>query len=148
MSQLKTVGKYLSAMLATIILAQPSMAQSEAEQGRAIDAEPICMASPSGGVASKDAMKTARSSVIVVVRASVPDLEARGFKQTNCAQSGLKTPTDLGDYRDQVCNLAAYGNEAVQAQIYETLGEYPAVLCACAEKVSGAWDRRSKDGQK
>lgn len=148
MSQLKTVGKCLSAMLATIVLAQPSMAQPEADQGRGTDAEPICMASPLGGVASKDAMKTDRSPVIVVVRAAVPDLEARGFKQTTCAQGGLKTPTDLGDYRDQVCNLAAYGNEAVQSQIYETLGEYPAVLCAYAEKVSGAWDRRSKDGQK
>jgi hypothetical protein len=81
----------------------------------------------------------------VAVRQSVPELEARGFKVTECKPVGFEKPADFAKYRDEVCNLASYGNEAVQAQIAETVGEYPSVLCGNAEKVSGPWSHETSE---
>lgn len=148
MSHLKPLSKCLAMMLVAVTFAEATTAQPKTEQGQGTDAEPICMVPTKGAFAGADQARGGRSKAILVVRKSVPDLEARGFKQSDCEQNSLKTSSDLSNYRDQVCNLAAYGNEAVQAQIYETLGEYPAVLCAHAEKVAGPWHRKMDNVQR
>ncbi len=123
------------------ITVTPLLAQPETVHSQSADAIPICM-TRNQALNPTDA-NSSEVKAIVAVRQSVPDLEARGFKATDCERAGLETPADFAKYRDEVCNLASYGNEAVQAQIAETIGEYPSVLCGNAEKISGPWDHKS-----
>lgn len=120
------------------ITVTPLLAQTEPTQSASADAIPICMTRTQTGDTT-----VAEVRAIVAVRQSVPELEARGFKVTECKAVGFENPADFAKYRDEVCNLASYGNEAVQAQIAQAIGEYPSVLCGNAEKISGSWDHKS-----
>lgn len=118
----------------------PLLAQPVAPQPEIADASPICMTRAEGSDTTVAGSSGVRA--IVAVRQSVPELEARGFNVTDCKPVGFEVSADFAKYRDEICNLAAYGNEAVQAQIAEAVGEYPSVLCGNAEKVAGSWDHR------
>jgi hypothetical protein len=121
-------------------LGQPVLAQSEPEPGNGGGNAPICMIRSIGTIDAPSSGQPGGSSVIVVVPRSIPELQARGFVIAPCDQHGLQTSAQFATYRDQVCELAGSGNEATQTQVFERIGEYPAVLCANAEKVSGFWD--------
>lgn len=78
---------------------------------------------------------------------SLPGLKARGFSETDCATAALATYRQRTEYKERICDLAASGNDAVQSQLEAVLGEAPAVLCANAELVVGAWKRERRVGQ-
>ena len=104
----------------------------------------ICMARPKDNSPQVRASDRGKPVFIAVVPRAVPGLEARGFSQKNCSAARLRKPADLSAYRDQMCETASLGNEAVQNQLARVLGEYPSVLCAYAERVAGQWQRIGK----
>ena len=85
---------------------------------------------------------------MVVAASDVPALEGAGFEQVDCNVSDLASEPRRTAWRDQVCEMAAYGNEAVQNQLARALGEQPAVLCGSAELALGQWQPKTKDKNK
>ncbi len=100
---------------------------------------PVCLASVWRDVPQVAETKRGQALQVVVAEADAPALEKRGFVRTECATADLATTDRRGEWRDQVCEMAAYGNEAVQNQFERALGARPAVLCGSAELVAGQW---------
>lgn len=114
----------------------PGVATANAEPS-----EPVCMARSLPNVAQVPAAKRGQSHRILTVEKSAAALEAKGFARVDCGTADLRGASQRGQWRDEMCALAASGNEAVQNQLERALGERPAVLCALAEQASGPWQR-------
>lgn len=139
----KRTRPLLVAALTAQIAVAPCVAQPQSGQIAQTDDGPICLVRSTRNAEKLVSGQSVDGPAIVAVRKSVPELEARGFEASDCTRAGFKSPADYEKYRDQICALAGYGNEATQARIHEILGEYPAVLCANAEKVVGPWGRKA-----
>lgn len=138
-------------------LALPATAQSSAQatpqaapqstpaaKPRSIDTAPVCMQGKLRSVAQVPAERRGKPLDLVVARTDVAALEASGFVVVDCNASGLARVERRAAWRDEICALAAYGNEAVQNQLAAALGARPANLCGSAELVAGAWKRPAK----
>ena len=60
------------------------------------------------------------------------DYAALGFTPTAGGTS------DVATYRDEVCKLAAFGNDAVQNRLTQVLGARPEKMCASAKLVAAS----------
>lgn len=101
--------------------------------------EPVCMVRPVKPAGQTDAAQESKNFAIVALPKAATAFEAKGFVRANCSEAGFSKPDDFRAYRDQVCEMATLGNEAVQRQIEQSIGEQPSVLCANAEYWAGAW---------
>lgn len=143
MLECKNHHRLFALILLVPTLGPQALAQTKAKPGSQNDDAPTCMVRTGKASNTSKSGEQIGASAILVVRKSAAELESKGFAVTDCGQIGLKISADVDKYRDDVCKLAQLGNEATQAQIYEALGEYPAVLCANAEKIAGSWDRKA-----
>jgi hypothetical protein len=118
------------------VLAQNQPPGSEPPD-RKLDLDAVCMARVLRDVPQVRGAQQGGSFKILVVRASLPSLKSKGFVEIDCGEAKLRSAQQQTAYRDSVCELAATGNQAVQAQYEQALGERPAVLCANAQLATG-----------
>lgn len=97
----------------------------------------ICMTRAKAGLAAGKTPKSREPTDIAVPEMIVPDLRKKGFKQVECDKTKLKTKGAKEAWRNEICEKAAQGNQAVQNQYTRLYGERPAALCAAAQRVSG-----------
>jgi hypothetical protein len=127
---------FLGSSLATIV---PATAQNEGAQQASVDTTPACMTGSLQNVEQvKQANKGKRFPIIIAV-SDVPLLESVGFERIECSASVLNSQAKRTAFRDRVCELAAYGNEAVQDQVEKAVGVDSGVLCGSAELAVGPW---------
>lgn len=81
----------------------------------------------------KDADGSVKVMQVLTDDSETADLQSKGFKASTCSSD----PVARRQYRDEMCRLAAFGNEAVQIQLARSIGEFPAKLCASAKQVVG-----------
>ena len=135
-----------------LLSVQPAAAQSQGSAETSPDAsstpvQAVTTACMRGSAAKRDASgsKTDDQAYALIVPArDAAGFKKKGFVEVPCENSSLKDAKAKADWRDEVCELAAFGNEAVQNQLERALGERPAVLCGTAEQVAGEWDRKVK----
>jgi len=80
----------------------------------------------------KDADHVDRPEKLVIPSAEANDYAALGFTPTACGT------IDVATYRDQMCNLATFGNDAVQNRLAQVLGARPDKMCASAKLVAAS----------
>ena len=130
---------------AFLLGASPSVAQDESDVLlSAEDLVPICMSGEWRDVPQVSEAKRGQAFRIVVATRDVLTLEAKGFEITDCTVADLVTADKRRSWRNYVCEMAAYGNEAVQNQFERAMGARPGVLCASAELVTGALNSREQ----
>ncbi|WP_209348248.1 hypothetical protein [Pontixanthobacter sp. CEM42] len=124
-------------------------AQDSAEQAAptAEDA-PICMSRPLSDVKQVSREKHGQPFRILTTERTARGLEAKGFTRVDCVTADLVQADKKNAWRDEICELAATGNEAVQNQLEKAYGERPAVLCTGAEMAAGMWEGRNKPKSK
>jgi hypothetical protein len=129
----------------TILVPVPVMAQASEDKSQMPSnaASAVCMARPLSDTSHVSASQRGQPFRILANELIAPSLEAKGFTRVDCKVADLVLANKRDGWRDQICELSAYGNEAVQKQIERGLGENAAVLCASAEAVVGPWQRRS-----
>lgn len=131
---------FVYAILPLPVVAQPA----PATKVRPMDATPVCMQGKWRAIEQVSAERRGKPIDLVVARTDVTALQASGFVVVDCNASGLDRAERRAAWRDQICALAAYGNEAVQNQLAAALGARPANLCGSAELVAGPWRRPTK----
>lgn len=124
-----------------MVAAQPVQAQNPAPDGGVSAAEKVCLERAYSDVAQVPAERRGQTFVVPATARAAGMLEKKGFRQVECSASGMADTARLRAWRDEVCELAAFGNEATQNQLERALGERPAVLCALAEQLGGPWDQ-------
>lgn len=129
---------------ASYLSAQASVGSAAAVEGRG---NGICLARPIDSSDGSALEATGKLFFILAHPRSLPGLKAKGFAETDCDAAALSTDKQRADYKDRVCELAGTGNDAVQKQLETVLGETPAVLCANAEMIVGAWKRERRAGE-
>lgn len=123
--------------------AQEAYDQSASEA----DSEAVCLARPRDNSPQVRREDRGKRVFVAVLLRSVPGLKARGFTRLDCNGAGFQEASDFASYRDEMCETARLGNEAVQNQLARALGEFPSVLCANAERIAGQWQRREQTSQ-
>ncbi|MEM6538894.1 MAG: hypothetical protein AAF668_14335 [Pseudomonadota bacterium] len=127
-------------------LGVPATAQDASKGAKStMSDEVVCMARARDNSPQVRVADRGKLVFVAVLPRAVPGLEGRGFSAVECSAAGLQSPSDFVAYRDRVCEAASMGNVAVQEQIARALGEYPSVLCAYAERISGRWERKAQD---
>lgn len=107
----------------------------------------VCLVRPIDGRDGSAIEATGKLFFILAHPRSLPGLKAKGFSETDCDAAALATDKQRDEYKERVCELAASGNDAVQSQLETVFGEAPAVLCANAEMIVGAWKREQRAGE-
>jgi len=107
------------------------------------DKAPVCMTRPMSNVAQVRHENRGQPFRILTIEGAAKALESKGFTRVDCRTADLVQADKRGGWRDEICELASTGNEAVQNQLTRAYGERPAVLCAAAEQVAGQWVRPS-----
>jgi hypothetical protein len=120
------------------VSAQTTEGAASAVQGRG---NGVCLARALDGQESAARDGKGKLFYILAHPRSLLGLKAKGFAEMDCAAASLATEKQREEYKERVCELAASGNDAVQKQLETVFGETPAVLCANAEKIVGAWKR-------
>ncbi|MXO57688.1 hypothetical protein [Pontixanthobacter gangjinensis] len=105
------------------------------------DVEPVCMSGAFRNVPQVTESRRGQAFRIVVAARDVKNLEVNGFSVVDCKVADLATAVRRGGWRDEICELASAGNEAVQNQLERVYGVRPSILCGSAELVAGAWER-------
>ena len=103
-------------------------------------AVPICLVNSFQSVPQTPDKRRGKRYRIVVPAELASDLEARGFSRRDCESLAMLDDARQRQFRNETCAMAAYGNEAVQNQITNSLGVEPAILCAGAERIAGPWE--------
>ena len=130
------------ALIAITISSTPAAPSAFAQESQGAESV-VCLARPLSDVPQVSQASRGQAFRILAVEAVVPTLEAKGFMRVECKNADLVLATKRNGYRDQICEAASFGNEAVQNQFERAMGERPAVLCAAAEAAVGPWIRRS-----
>ncbi|MCP5384193.1 MAG: hypothetical protein H6919_03285 [Sphingomonadaceae bacterium] len=99
------------------------------------------MLRPFGDVPQVPVARRGQPFRILTIERAASGLEAKGFTRVDCTVADLVLAGKRAGWRDEICELASKGNEAVQNQLERAYGERPAVLCAMAEAVAGQWER-------
>jgi hypothetical protein len=146
MTSIRTMTASLLTALAMMAAPPPLAAQEADSTGTKTEAEDaVCLERALPAVAQVEESRRGQMFRIVATGKASRGLETRGFRKVDCAAAGLDLAEGRSAYRDEVCALAAAGNEAVQNQIERALGERAAALCASAEIVAGPWKRPAGD---
>ena len=143
------------AMLGAASLAGAALAQDGSQgnaQGNSQSASDLpenaaCMAGGWRDVPQVKAAQRGQQFRILVAKSDVKYLEAQGFAEVDCKVSDFASKPKRTAWRDHICDLGSYGNEAVQNQLESAFGVRPAVLCGSAEMVAGQWTPRAKPQQ-
>lgn len=166
----------LTGVLGAVLLAVPVVAASQDTADapnalqQALPDDPqavVCLRGAWRDVPQVAQDKRGQSYMIYALAGNAPALLESGFTVTPCPDAaGRSTAVGTltaarGDssssegpaaWRDEICEMASFGNDAIQLQFAKALGESPAVLCAHAEMVAGPWERsavveRSESGE-
>lgn len=105
---------------------------------------PVCMTRPMSRVAQVPEARRGQPFRIITIERGASALEKKGFRRVMCETADMVRADKKNSFRDDICELASFGNEAVQNQLERALGERPAVLCAGAEIVAGTWARKKQ----
>jgi hypothetical protein len=121
----------------------PAAAQDLATDASArVASEQVCMVRALRDVPQVPRERQGQPVNVLASSRSAKALEEKGFAQVECTSARLALGSEADTWRDEICELAAFGNIAVQNQLETALGERPAVLCAMAQEVAGPWDQR------
>lgn len=77
-----------------------------------------------------------QSFTVIVDDIDAPAFRSRGLKEQSC-DATFTDKAEEADYRDRICALANFGNEAVQNQLTRALGLRPRELCETAQRALG-----------
>lgn len=119
----------------------PATAQSVPTREGAAAAEQVCFEGAYPDVAQVPPERRGKTFVVPATTRAAAMFEKKGFRQVECSASGMTDSARLRAWRDEVCELASFGNVAVQNQLERAFGERPAVLCALAERLGGPWEQ-------
>ena len=137
----------IAACMALVPLMLASAPLSAQEQGGEQTTPPaedaVCMARPLGDVAQVRAEQRGQPFRILTIERAASAMERRGFERVDCMAADLAAAGKREAWRDEICEAASVGNQAVQNQLERAYGERPAVLCAAAEVVAGPWNRNA-----
>ncbi|MDN3644632.1 hypothetical protein QWY75_00270 [Pontixanthobacter aestiaquae] len=122
----------------------PLAAQEKNSPAKPEELVPVCMARPLSDAPQVKREKRGQPFRILTVERSAKSLEAKGFRRVDCGTADFARADKKNAWRDEICELASTGNEAVQNQLEKAYGERPAVLCASAEMAAGQWERKAK----
>lgn len=143
---MRILGSLLATgLIARLMLPAPVAAQ-DAARATEVAKSPVCMARAFGDVPQVSRERQAQVYYVAAPSSMSKSLAAKGFTAVDCETAQLATPTAIAAWRDQTCELAAFGNAAVQNQLETALGERPGVLCAMAQVLVGPWDRKRAKG--
>ena len=141
--QISFIGAVAASLLcSSLLIASPLYAQSDTEAGSSEPAGPVCMVGPWKSAPQTMAEKRGKRFKVIVAAGDVARLETRGFSRTDCANLDLASNGRQAAWRDEICAMAGFGNDAVQEQFARALGIRPAELCASAEMSVGPWNGR------
>lgn len=142
------VHPLLSGAILCLSVGPTQVAAQESSQGDSQSTDEgsalVCMARVLDEVAQVPAAKRGQRFRIIAIERIAPSLEAKGFERADCSTADLASSNSRNSWRNEICELASTGNEAVQNQLERAYGERPAVLCAAAELVAGQWQRPGK----
>ncbi|MCB0072196.1 MAG: hypothetical protein KDE20_12090 [Caldilineaceae bacterium] len=132
----------LSAIVAGgLVLPAATPAQDNDDANADLRSNAVCMLRPFGDVPQVPVARRGQPFRILTIERAASGLEAKGFTRVDCTVADLVLAGKRAGWRDEICELASKGNEAVQNQLERAYGERPAVLCAMAEAVAGQWER-------
>ena len=103
-------------------------------------AHAACMSKKWEDVAQVPEENRGKAYFVIVAPGDVQALREQGFENAECSE--LKGAES--EYRDAMCEMSDFGNEAVQNQFERALGIRPRKLCETAEKVAGPWAGKAK----
>ncbi len=139
-------GLAIGLVLQGIVATSPAYAQDTGDVTLTTEQKaPVCLTGAWRDVPQVERSQRGQPLQVVVAETDAPGLEKRGFVRTECASVDLAASDKRGAWRDQVCEMAAFGNEAVQNQFEKALSARPAVLCGSAELVAGQWRGQGAD---
>lgn len=147
-SNRKGLPRLVVSALATALMSSsllgPSPLSAQSDSGASPDetAGPVCMVGPWRSAPQTMAEKRGKRFKVVVAERDAARLETRGFSRSDCANLDLASNGRQAAWRDEICAMAAFGNDAVQDQFARALGIRPAELCASAEMSVGPWNGR------
>ena len=125
----------------------PLHAQTNTTPDTEDSANPVCMSGPWRDARQTMAPKKGKRFKIVVAQRDSAGFVKRGFSKKDCAAADLVSVARRNAWRDEICTMASFGNEAVQQQLARALGARPAELCASAELTVGPWKGNIPPGQ-
>lgn len=139
---LRTCGRFCAGGLigAALLMQAPVLsAQEDADAVQQDAIIPVCMAGGFRDAPQTTELRRGKRFSVVVTKDEVADLEARGFTVADCALADLASTDRQQRWRDEICAMAATGNQAVQNQFERSLGARPSMLCAAAQRLAGPW---------
>ena len=118
----------------SLICSVPVYGQDNSRQRSrpALDTTAVCMSALAREVPQVAKAARGQAFRVVVAAQDVPALEEKGFTKVDCGTADLSSRTNKEKWRDKVCEIASFGNEAVQNQLERALGASPAHLCGSA----------------
>lgn len=144
---LKQVSRIVAVGVASaVVMPTPSFAQN-ATQGANPGLEAgaaICMVRERPDNANVEASERGKLYHVVVAAEDQDRFAKRGFIAVPCEESERTEQEAKELYRDEACELAAFGNTAVQRQLAKSIGESPSALCASAQKAMGKWKGKKR----
>lgn len=135
-------GLVAALLLQSLVATQSAFAQDTSSALTTEQLAPVCLTGAWRDVPQVSEAQRGQAFRIVVAAIDAEALVAKGFAVTDCTLADLATAEKKQGWRDRVCEMAAFGNEAVQNQFERALGARPAVLCGSAELVAGQWRGR------
>ena len=118
----------------SLIFTVPVYGQDNSRQRSqpALDTTAVCMSALAREVPQVAKAARGQAFRVVVAAQDVPALEEKGFTKVDCGTADLNSRTNKEKWRDKVCEVASFGNDAVQKQLERALGASPAHLCGSA----------------
>jgi len=106
-----------------------------------------CMATQMQPVAQVPEKERGKPFYVIVDDVDAAGFRGKGLEEQSC-EVAFKERADETLYRDRICAMASYGNEAVQNQFTRALGVPPKELCESAEKALGPASEAARSNPK
>ena len=80
--------------------------------------------------------------VVLIAGKDTEALLRYGFVPASCVAAGLAEEQAQARYREEVCEVAWYGDSGIYGQFEEAAGIPPNILCDSVEELIGLWPGR------
>lgn len=124
-------GSLLLLLQAASPPANPAVPPAAANGGPPI---PVCLVR-----SIKDAEGRDRDFPVVVTDAVSGVITGKGYAVRPCVSLGMRGAR----YREEICKMAAFGNEAVQNRFEQIIGVQPKELCSAAKALGPQLDAQA-----
>jgi hypothetical protein len=106
-----------------------------------------CMATEMRPVAQVPENEWGKLFYVIIDDTDAAAFKAKGLSVHSC-RTAFADEADEALYRDRICAMASYGNEAVQNQFTRALGVPPKELCETAERALGPASEAARSNPK